>query len=143
MISDSETKVMMTKTERSKLAGIETGANKYIHPNDANTRHVTDAEKTKWNQAGQCSGSYANNGYCDLPGGITIQWGRAYMPSGYNALSFPKKFGSLYSVVITPEDTDTNRTKNFGIGGRTVSGFYICNCEGVSFYFNWIAIGKM
>lgn len=65
------------------------------------------------------------------------------MPSGYNALSFPKKFGSLYSVVITPEDTDTNRTKNFGIGGRTVSGFYICNCEGVSFYFNWIAIGKM
>lgn len=38
----------------SKLAGIETGANKYIHPNNSNTRHVTDAEKTKWNNSARC-----------------------------------------------------------------------------------------
>lgn len=38
-----------TDTERTKLAGIAAGANNYIHPNDANTRHVTDAEKAAWN----------------------------------------------------------------------------------------------
>lgn len=151
-ISDTQAKVMMTTAERSKLAGIEVGANKYVHPDnhpanmiqqDSTHRFVTDSEKTKWNRAGQCSGSYTNNGYCDLPGGITIQWGRVHIPSGNHTLSFPKKFGSLYSIVITPEDSNTNRTKNYGIDGRTVSGFYISNCEGASFYFNWIAIGKM
>lgn len=46
-ITDTDTKVMMTTSERSKLSGIEAGANKYIHPNDSNNRHVTDAEKAK------------------------------------------------------------------------------------------------
>ena len=44
-------------TEKSKLAGIETGANKYVHPSthapsiitqDVNNRFVTDAEKAVW-----------------------------------------------------------------------------------------------
>ena len=44
--------------EKSKLAGIETGANKYVHPSthvpsviaqDTNNRFVTDADKAVWN----------------------------------------------------------------------------------------------
>lgn len=34
---------------KSKVDSIESGANKYIHPNDANSRHVTDIEKESWN----------------------------------------------------------------------------------------------
>jgi len=48
----------MAKEDKGKLDGIETGANKYVHPathpasiivQDANNRLVTDAEKTSWN----------------------------------------------------------------------------------------------
>lgn len=38
-----------TAAYKTKLDGIATGANNYVHPNDANTRHVTDAEKSTWN----------------------------------------------------------------------------------------------
>ena len=38
-----------TTAEKNKLSGIDANANRYVHPNDANTRHVTDAEKSTWN----------------------------------------------------------------------------------------------
>ena len=38
-----------TAAYKTKLDDIEAGANKYVHPNDANTRHVTDAQITTWN----------------------------------------------------------------------------------------------
>ncbi|HBJ2612295.1 TPA: hypothetical protein LA742_000711 [Clostridium botulinum] len=38
-----------TTVEKQKLTGIEAGANKYIHPNDLNTRHVTDTQIKTWN----------------------------------------------------------------------------------------------
>ena len=40
---------LMSSTDKTKLDGIATGANNYVHPNNANTRHVTDAEKATWN----------------------------------------------------------------------------------------------
>lgn len=40
---------LMSSVDKSKLDGIEAQANKYVHPNDTNTRHVTDAEKNTWN----------------------------------------------------------------------------------------------
>ena len=40
---------LMSKEDKTKLDGIEEGANNYVHPDDANTRHVTDTEKAKWN----------------------------------------------------------------------------------------------
>ena len=48
-----------TTVEKSKLSGIEANANRYVHPNDANTRHVTDAEKTTWN--GKANASHGNH----------------------------------------------------------------------------------
>lgn len=38
-----------TAAYKTKLDGIEAGANKYVHPSDSNTRHVTDAQITTWN----------------------------------------------------------------------------------------------
>ena len=60
MIVDGSTNKAFTATEKTKLAGIATGANNYTHPashpasmvtQDANNRFVTDAEKAKWNGA--------------------------------------------------------------------------------------------
>ena len=48
-----------TPAEKSKLSGIEANANRYVHPNDANTRHVTDAEKSAWN--GKANASHGNH----------------------------------------------------------------------------------
>lgn len=39
----------MYKEDKVKLDEIENNANHYIHPNDSNTRHVTDSEKANWN----------------------------------------------------------------------------------------------
>lgn len=40
---------LMSSSDKSKLDGVEANANNYTHPNDANTRHVTDSEKSSWN----------------------------------------------------------------------------------------------
>lgn len=42
-----------TTAEKNKLKGIEDGANNYVHPDDSNTRHVTDELIDKWNGYGE------------------------------------------------------------------------------------------
>lgn len=39
---------LMSKTDKTKLDGIEANANNYVHPNDSSTRHVTDAQISQW-----------------------------------------------------------------------------------------------
>lgn len=39
----------MSSADKSKLDGIEANANRYVHPNNASTRHVTDAQISLWN----------------------------------------------------------------------------------------------
>ena len=48
-VSNQEKDGLMSAEDKKKLDGIESGANKYIHPNNEGVRHVTDAEKTYWN----------------------------------------------------------------------------------------------
>lgn len=57
-VATISTNGLMSSTDKSKLDGIATGANNYVHPathpasiivQDANNRFVTDAEKTAWN----------------------------------------------------------------------------------------------
>ena len=40
---------LMPKEDKKKLDSIEEGANYYIHPEDSNTRHVTDEQIANWN----------------------------------------------------------------------------------------------
>ena len=44
-----KTNGIMTSEDKSKLDSIEEGANNYIHPDDENTRHVTDEQIESWN----------------------------------------------------------------------------------------------
>lgn len=41
---------LMTNTEKIKLDNIEENANYYTHPDNTDTRHVSDAEKEYWNE---------------------------------------------------------------------------------------------
>ena len=54
---------LMSKEDKAKLDGIEAGANNYVHPNDTNTRHVSDAEKATWNaKAEKTTATISDNG---------------------------------------------------------------------------------
>lgn len=39
----------MSKEDKSKLNGVANNANNYVHPNDTNTRHVSDSQIASWN----------------------------------------------------------------------------------------------
>lgn len=40
----------MSKEDKEKLNGVQINANNYIHPNDVNTRHVSDAQIASWDE---------------------------------------------------------------------------------------------
>ena len=69
-----------TTDEKNKLEGIDIGANKYIHPNDVNTRHVTDTEKAFWNGKSDFSGDY--NDLVNLPSILGDMTSDVYDPQG-------------------------------------------------------------
>ncbi|MFR0781327.1 MAG: hypothetical protein ACLSH8_17240, partial [Zhenhengia sp.] len=56
---------LMSSADKTKLDGIASGANKYVHPNDANTRHVTDAEKSNWNGKANSSHTHDDRYYTE------------------------------------------------------------------------------
>jgi len=64
-----------TLAEKNKLAGIESGANKYVHPtkhnadmivDNPNKRFVSDAEKTNWNDANSKKHTHSNKSILDI-----------------------------------------------------------------------------
>lgn len=57
-----------TAAYKTKLDGIETGANKYVHPSDSNTRHVTDAQITTWNNKAESNHNH-DSVYLKITGG--------------------------------------------------------------------------
>lgn len=63
-----------TNTEKNKLAGIETGANKYIHPSthnatmiveDSTHRFITDIERVNWNDSNSKKHTHSNKSIID------------------------------------------------------------------------------
>ena len=86
-ITDTATKVMMTKSERSKLAGLET---------------ATSLKSI--------------NGYVKVGGGIIIQWGTSYASANTNTtVSYATSFVNTYSVVMVPEDSNTSQNKSLAV----------------------------
>ena len=50
---------LMASADKIKLDGIATGANNYVHPNNASTRHVTDTQIANWDAKETTTGSQA------------------------------------------------------------------------------------
>lgn len=141
-ITEETNKRFMTDAERSKLAGIETGANKYVHPNNSTTRHVTDAEKEKWNSAASLAFMPGTNGYAKI-GTFMIVWGKALnVPGNSNTkVSFASAFTTCYNVHITMETTSVNNSEEIGVNNVTNTGFTICNGEGQKCNIFFVAFG--
>lgn len=137
-ISDTTTKVMMTKAERSKLAGLE----QYVHPDNSTTRHVTDAEKTKWNNAASLNFIPGVNGYAKI-GTFMIVWGKALnVPGNSNTkVSFITAFTTCYNVHVTMETSAVNNSEEIGVNNITNTGFTICNGEGQKYNIFYVAFG--
>lgn len=112
-VSDTSNKVMMTATERSKLAGLKS---------------IIVSKNI--------------NGYVKI-GGIMIQWGRNNALSKSNTtVSYPLPFSSVYSVVITAEDSNVDQNKSLVACNISNNNFQINNTEKSHYYCRWIAIGS-
>lgn len=89
-------------------------------------------------------GTRSTNGWCYLPNGMQMCWGRTYVSgnSVSSYITFANGFGTTpYSINITPESTYTGNHDGWGINYRSAGSFKITNAWGTSTYFNWIAIG--
>ena len=62
-IATEDSPGLISAADKKKLDSIEFGANKYIHPDTQDIRHVSDAEKEKWNnKAEKTLATEDNNG---------------------------------------------------------------------------------
>ncbi|ACF12743.1 hypothetical protein Ctha_0272 [Chloroherpeton thalassium ATCC 35110] len=85
------------------------------------------------------SNTMAQTGYCDLPGGLRLQWGYSYSGTDTSRqVSFPVSFtGDVYSVVC---QTHTANSTIY-VAGFTSSSFHTVLSD-IGVVFSWIAIGK-
>ena len=96
---------LMSSSDKSKLDGVEANANNYAHPNDANTRHVTDSEKASWNSRTKKYAANIGNGIATT---ITVQHGLETMDVSVTL----REAAAPYSMVITDwQPIDINNIK--------------------------------
>lgn len=95
---------VMTKEDKIKLDEIETGANRYIHPNNKDIRHVTDEQIKKWDTQTH----YTN----DTPTPISlggIDKGETFDNVDYKEiitrLLYPYIYPQISNIRIIPSDT--------------------------------------
>lgn len=131
---------LMSSTDKKKLDGVETGANKYTHPTshpaamiteDASHRFLTDAERKliqAWETFKASGGTIGGditlrdiflsgkiidvNGYTKLPNKIIIQWGAIQVTGGVNGVEviLPISFTTNYRIVAAPVDLALGQT---------------------------------
>ena len=125
---------LMSSTDKTKLNGIATGANKYTHPSshppsiitqDSSNRFVTDAEKTAWNAKGSSNlalgtssttayrGDYGNTAYTHSQATHAPTGAQANqtITSGNGMATWTATSGNLTIAMGTPS-TVTNATTN-------------------------------
>lgn len=123
MIVDGSTNKAFTATEKTKLAGVATGANKYTHPanhppsiitQDANNRFVTDTEKAAWSGKQNALGYTPVNKAGDtISGQLEVE--SITFPVVNIARNTSSTGGNLYGGARLQRKT-TNPTNGVGIG---------------------------
>lgn len=95
---------IMSKEDKTKLDGIEENANNYIHPDDPNTRHVTDAQINKWDTQTK----YTNSKPMPISLG-GLEQGTTFDNMDYstliNNLLYPYIYPEISGISITPSST--------------------------------------
>ncbi len=94
------------------------------------------------------STSKANNGYCQLPTGVIIQWGKVVVTPVVNSnaektVVFPKAFpNACFSVTAAPT-TSVPKVVSVGVSNISKTEFkaYLHRTDSTNTGINWIAIG--
>lgn len=94
---------IMTKEDKAKLDGVEEGANNYIHPDDENTRHVTDEQINRWDNPHI---SYTNS----KPTPISL--GGISKGEIFDNVSYDEMFTKLLYPYVEPQISDISITPN-------------------------------
>ena len=100
---------LMSADDKNKLDGIEENANNYVHPNDANTRHVSDTEKAMWNaKATTATATQTTNGLMSYSDKAKLD----NISSGANAYVHPNSHPATMIVEDTTHRfvTDTEKS---------------------------------
>jgi hypothetical protein len=93
--------------------------------------------------------SLAANGYLDLQGGLTLQWGTAtgVAVQGSTTITFPKAFanGLLFASATTGNGTSTNCVNDWSITGSSSTSVTFLRAnwssENNATSFMWFAVG--
>lgn len=105
---------IMTKEDKIKLDGVEEGANKYIHPDNENIRHITDNQINKWNDQIK----YNNNNPTPIAIG-GIEKGTTFSDMDYSVLItkllYPYLDPSISNIIITPGTTILEKGSSFNL----------------------------
>lgn len=105
---------LMSKEDKSKLDGIEENANYYVHPDTPEIRHVSDAEKNKWNT--QTKYTNSNPTPATLGG---IEAGSTFDNVDYNTLFtrllYPYIEPTISGIVMTPRTTILEKGSRFNL----------------------------
>ena len=96
----------------------------------------------------QTARTLAQTGFCVIPPGIKIQWGRGTMSGGTTAVVFPEAYSGIAWIVMVTlyGNTVTGSTpKPFGATSITATGFNATalNGAGATFAFGWFSIGPV
>ena len=105
---------IMVKEDKIKLDNIEENANNYIHPDDPETRHVTDDQIQGWNNQVK----YTNS--TPMPTTVGgLEKGTTFNNMDYkilfNRLLYPYIEPSVTGIVITPSTTILEKGSNFNL----------------------------
>lgn len=149
-VNEDSTHRFMTDAERTKLNGIEAGANKYVHPSthsadmisDSTTKvMMTKTERSKLAGLESITTYKATNGYIKF-GGIIIQWG--YLSLSANSTKtvyFPTTFtNSCLNVQLTIAD-NTEVDYVAYINSKSSTCFTVWQNGKLSKNAYWLAIG--
>ncbi|WP_259391658.1 tail fiber protein [Paenibacillus sp. 1011MAR3C5] len=113
-----------TTAEKSKLAGIAAGANNYAHPSthppsiiaqDANSRFVSDAEKSTWNAKASSTVATASTAGLLSAADKTKLDGIA---AGAQVNSVSSVAGKTGAVTLTKADVGLGSVENYGIASQ-------------------------
>lgn len=113
---------VMTKEDKTKLDGIEDGATNYIHPDDENTRHVTDEQIEKWDS----QMFYSNN----VP--TTISLGGIGQGETFDNVTFSEMFDRLLYPYIEPQISSISVTPS----NTVLEKGYVLNINNIYFKIN-------
>ncbi|WP_260288506.1 phage tail-collar fiber domain-containing protein [Peribacillus aracenensis] len=159
----------MVASDKTKLDGVATGANNYVHPathspsiitQDENNRFVTDVDKTNWNgketpTGAQSKASAAESNAINFAKGFGIGdiskdisgtdlnvLDLTGFYKGNNLTNSPKGNVSDYFFVINQMHSTTNKVQiafHYGTGSPNIPTIYIRNFRGGTWYA-WEAI---